>query len=206
MGSTASVPDCYADQYLTTESRLPQNGDQNDITNRQEIFEHASPAGIATVFSGLICGAIRTTVFQANGEKYSQASVTIVFPPWGGLVDCLLSLEICEPWVQPLAMALFAATVKRVGKTLHVGFERGITITVPNSEATLKGVENEAIAMVFGSEIQLAIQESRIRLRELEEGILASECVSMIVTEKGAIINLSLSLAQGLEIQKKLYT
>jgi hypothetical protein len=37
---------------------------------------------------------------------------------------------------------------------------------------TLKGVENEAIAMVFGSEIQLAIKESRIRLRELEEGYI----------------------------------
>ncbi|OQE72622.1 hypothetical protein PENNAL_c0095G11909, partial [Penicillium nalgiovense] len=189
-----SVPDCYADQYFTTVSRLPQNDGQDDITNTQEIFEHASLAGIATVFSGLICGAIRTTLFQANGEKYSKASVTTVFPPWGGPVDCLLSLEVCESWVQPLAMALFSATVKWVGKTLHVGFERGTTLTVPNSEATLKGVENEAIAMVFGSEIQLAIKESRIRLRELEEGKLATECVSMIVTGKGAIVNLSLGL------------
>lgn len=187
-------------------SRLPQNDGQDDITNTQEIFEHASLTGIATVFSGLICGAIRTTLFQANGEKYSKASVTTVFPPWGGPVDCLLSLEVCESWVQPLAMALFSATVKWVGKTLHVGFERGTTLTVPNSEATLKGVENEAIAMVFGSEIQLAIKESRIRLRELEEGKLATECVSMIVTGKGAIVNLSLGLVRGLEIQKKLYT
>lgn len=50
-------------------------------------------------------------------------------------------------------MALFTATVKWVRKTLYVGFERGITLTIPNSEATLKGVENEAIAMVFSSEI-----------------------------------------------------
>ncbi|KAJ5230930.1 hypothetical protein N7489_011638 [Penicillium chrysogenum] len=69
-------------------------------------------------------------------------------------------------------MALFNATVKWVGKALHIGFERGTTLTFPNSEATLKGVENEAIAMVFGSEIQQAIEESRIRLREVEEGKL----------------------------------
>jgi hypothetical protein len=36
LGSTASVPDCYADQYFTTVSRLPQNDGQDDITNRQE--------------------------------------------------------------------------------------------------------------------------------------------------------------------------
>lgn len=103
-------------------------------------------------------------------------------------------------------MALFNATVKWVGNSLHIGFEIGTTLTVPNSEVTLKGVGDEAIAIVFGSEIQQAIKESRIRQRELEEGRLMTECVSMIVTEKGAIVNLSLGLVQGLEIQKKLYT
>jgi hypothetical protein len=74
--------------------------------------------------------------------------------------------------------------------------------SVPNSEATLKGVGNEAIAMVFGSEIQLSIKES---LRDLEEGKLMTECVSMIIPDKGAIVNLSLGLVRGLEMSKKLY-
>lgn len=177
-----------------------------DITNTQEIFEGASLEGIAAVFNGLICGAIRTVSFSTNGKTYSKASVTTVFPPWGGPVDCLLSLDICEPKVQPLAMALFNATVKWVEKSLHIGFERGTSLTVPNSEATLKGVGNESIAMVFGSEIHQAINESRIRLRELEEGKMMTECVSMIVTEKGAIINLSLGLVRGSQIKMKLYT
>ncbi|KGO78213.1 hypothetical protein PITC_035810 [Penicillium italicum] len=171
-----------------------------------EIFEGASLEGIATVFSGLICGSIRTSSFSTNGKTYSKASVTTVFPPWGGPVDCLLSLDICESRVQTLAMALFNATVKWVGKSLHIGFERGSSLTVPNSEATLKGVGNESIVMVFGSEIHQAIDESRIRLRELDEGRMMTECVSMIVTEKGAIINLSLGLVCGSQIKKKLHT
>ncbi|KAJ5306254.1 hypothetical protein N7508_005269 [Penicillium antarcticum] len=69
-------------------------------------------------------------------------------------------------------MALFHASVKWVAKALHISFERGTTLTVPNSEATLKGVKKEAIAMVFGSEIQQAIEESRIHLREVEDGKL----------------------------------
>lgn len=96
--------------------------------------------------------------------------------------------------------------MKWVENSLHIGFEGGTILTVPNSEVTLKGVDNEAIATMFGSEIQQAIKESRIRLRELEEGKLKTECVSMIVTEKGAIVSLSLGLVRGLEIQKKLYT
>lgn len=96
--------------------------------------------------------------------------------------------------------------MKWVENSLHIGFEGGTILTVPNSEVTLKGVDNEAIATMFGSKIQQAIKESRIRLRELEEGKLKTECVLMIVTEKGAIVSLSLGLVRGLEIQKKLYT
>lgn len=204
---TTSAPSCHVNPYFTTHTRIPQDDWQisTDLTNTQEIFEHASLEGIAAVFKGLICGAIRTS-FPTSVKTYSKASVTTVFPPWGGPVDCLLSLDICESMVQALAMTLFNATVKWAESSLHIGFESGTTLTIPNSEVTLKGVADEAIAVVFGSEIQQAIKESRIRLRELEEGKLMTECVSMIVTEKGAIVNLSLGLVRGLEIQKKLYT
>lgn len=59
--------------------------------------------------------------------------------------------------------------------------------------------------MVFGAEIQQAINESRVRLRELEEGKILTECVSMIITEKGAIINLSLGPLRGSQTKNKLY-
>ncbi|KAL4755741.1 uncharacterized protein BDW70DRAFT_145998 [Aspergillus foveolatus] len=205
----ASDHNCQANQYFAeNHSRFTQDDRQDDldITNTQEIFEHASLDGVATVFDGLICGAIRTTSFLANGKRFTRASVTTVFPPWGGPVDCLLSLDICISSVPQLAMALFNATVKWMGNSFHISFEQGTTLTVPSSEVTLKGVGDAAIAEVFGSEIQQAIQESRIRLKELEGGKLMTECVSMIVTEKDAIVSLSLGLVRGLEIKKKLYT
>lgn len=126
--------------------------------------------------------------------------MTTVFPLWGGPVDCLLSLDVCESRVEYLALALFNARVKWVEEARHIGFEGGATLTVPNSEVTLKGVKDEAIIMVFGSEIHSAINESRIRVRELQEGKLMTECVSMILTTQGAIVNLSLGLDRGLEI------
>ncbi|OJJ42058.1 hypothetical protein ASPZODRAFT_137517 [Penicilliopsis zonata CBS 506.65] len=202
---TEHIPSCRGYRDLTKPHAQDDSQENSDITNTQEIFEHASIDGIAAVFKGLICGAIRTTSVHVNGITRSTASVTTVFPPWGA-VDCLLSLDIWETSVEPLAMALFNATVKWVKESLHIGFTRGTSLTIPNSEVTLKGVHDEAIVQVFGSEIQQAINQSSIRIQEMEKGKLMTECVSMIITEKGAIISLSLGLVQGLEIRKKLYT
>jgi len=83
--------------------------------------------------------------------------------------------------VEQLAMALFNAKVKWVEQVLHVVLKEGITLIIPNSEATLKGVLDEVIIKVFGPEIHDAITESPIRKRELEEGKRVTECVSMIL-------------------------
>ena len=130
----------------------------------------------------------------------------MVFPLWGGPVDCLMSLDVCEWDVEQLAMALFNAKVKWVEQVRHIVLNEGITLIIPNSEATLKGAQDEAIIKVFGPEIYNAINESPVRIRELKEGKHVTECVSMILTKNGAIINLSLGLDKGLEIQNKLYT
>jgi hypothetical protein len=55
---------------------------------------------------------------------------------------------------------------------------------------------------MFGHDIRNAITESPVHRRELEEGKSVTECVSMVLTKNGAIINLSLSLEAGLQIQK----
>jgi len=108
--------------------------------------------------------------------------------------------------VEQLAMDLFNAKVKWVEGVLHIVLKEGITLIIPHSEATLKGVLDEAILKVFGSQIHNAIAESPIRRRELDEGKLVTEGVSMILTKNGGIINLSLGLEGGLQIQNKLYT
>lgn len=78
--------------------------------------------------------------------------------------------------------------------------KEGITVIIPYSKATLKGVLDEAIIEVFGTTIQGAITGSPIRRRQLEEGKRLTECVSMILTKNGAIVNLSLGLEGGLQI------
>jgi hypothetical protein len=169
---------------------------------QEEVIENASLQGIAKVFDEYMCGAIRRVGLQSD----LKAAVTTVLPLWGGPVDCLMSLDVCEREVEQLAMALFNAKVKWVEQVLHVVLKEGITLIIPNSEATLKGVLDEVIVKVFGPEIHDAITESPIRRRELEEGKRVTECVSMILTKNGAIINLSLGLEGGLKIQNKLYT
>lgn len=163
------------------------------------MIENATLHGIAKVFDEYLCGAIR----RVEGDL--KAAVTMAFLLWGGLVHCLMSLDICENDVEQLAMALFGAKVKWAEQVLHLVLNEGITLIIPNSEATLKGVKDEAIIEIFGTEIYGAITESPVHRRELAEGKRVTECVSMIFTKKGAIINLSLGLEGGLQLQNKMF-
>jgi len=154
-----------------------------------------------------MCDAIRRVNIENDGITSLKAAVTLDFPLWG-LVDCLMSLDVRERNVEQLAMALFSVQVESVGHARYVILPGGVRLT-PNPEVTLKGVLDEAIIHVFGSEIHGAITACRMRKKELEEGSPVTECVSMILTgspDEGAIINLSLGLKGGAQIRKKLYT
>jgi hypothetical protein len=171
------------------------------------VIEKASLQGIAAVFDEYMCSAIRRDTVQSGAITSSMAAVTMDFPPWG-LVDCLMSLEVHQSEVGYLAMALFKVRVESVGQVRYVSLKEGVRLT-PNPEITLKGVLDEAIIDVFGSEIHGAIRTCRMRKKELEEGNRVTECVSMILTSspsEGAIISLSLGLEGGVQIQNKLYT
>ncbi|EDN05787.1 predicted protein [Histoplasma mississippiense (nom. inval.)] len=177
---STSISTCRTNALPTeTHKRSAHEGSPNNsnVTTAQEVFEHASLEGIATVFDQYICGAIRRDPIQIDRITFWRASVTTVFPLWGGPVDCLLSLDICEWGVEYLAMALFNAKVKWVEQVLHIVLNEGITLIVPNSEATLKGVRDEALIMVFGSDIHKAINESPVHRRELEEGKHVTEYI-----------------------------
>jgi hypothetical protein len=178
----------------------------NTTTMQEEAIENASLEGITKVFSQDICRAVRKVQVQNNGMIIWKASVTMVFPLRGGFIDCLMSLDICEWGVEYLAMALFNINVRWVEQVLHAVLREGTTLITPNSETTLKGVPDKAINIVFGSEIQNAINESPVRRRELQAGKHITECVSMILIKNGAIINISLGLDAGVQIQNKLYT
>jgi hypothetical protein len=81
---------------------------------------------------------------------------------------------------------------------LHVILKEGITLIILHFKATLKGVLNKAIIKVLSLKIYNIITENLIYKRELEEGKLIIECVLIILTKNGAIINLFLNLKGGL--------
>ncbi|KAL4958926.1 uncharacterized protein BDV14DRAFT_23145 [Aspergillus stella-maris] len=175
------------------------------IAQEQQVISHASLERIPRVFNEYVCGAIRRVSVQNSGIPMIKAAVTMTFPR-SGLVDCLMSLDICEQEVEQLALDLFNTEVKWMEQVLHVVVNGGITLIMPNSEITLKGVLDEAIIKVFGHDIYGAISTSRVRTREFDQEKLVTECVSMILTKTGAFINLSLGLEGAVQIQNKLYT
>jgi hypothetical protein len=175
---------------------------------RQEVFEHASLRGTGIIFkyNKYLCDVIRKVSIQVGTSSVWKAAVTTVFPIWGGPVDCLLSLDICEWGVEYLMKTLFNAKVRSTEQGWHIVLREGTTLVVPKAETILKGVHESTIIEVFGSEIHKGIVEGPVRKRESQEGKEMTECVSMILTRQGAIINLSLSLESGLEIKSKLYS
>lgn len=155
------------------------------------------------MFGDELCCAIR----KVYTGGHLKAAVTTVLPKWGGPVDCLVSLDIREEEADRLALALFNANVTWVQQDLHVVLRDGLTIILSCSEAevTLKGATDEAIINVFGSETCDAVNDTRMRKREWEEGKQLTQCVSMILTKSGAIISISLGLEDGIRIQNRLY-
>lgn len=182
---------------------ISSNNELSATKQEQLVFIKASLPGIATIFDPYISGI----VMRLKEQSSLKGAITIVFPS-GGLVDCLISLQIHQSEVEYLAIALFKVRVKLVGQVQHVCLKDSITLR-PNSEITLKGVLNQAIIDVFGFEIHKAISVCRLHERELREGIAVTGCVSIILISKsseGAIIGLSLGLEEGTQIRKKLYT
>lgn len=176
-----------------------------DVVGTQTLIENASLEGIISIFDEYICSIVRRVTVQTENIAVCKGSVTAAISPSNSPVDCLLSLEVCEWSVGHLAMALFDAKVVWKDLVKHIYFGDGTTLVIPHTEATLRGVRNEALLTVFGPQIHNAINDSSIRRREQQEGKQVTECVSMILMEDGAIINLSLGLDRGLEIIDKLY-
>lgn len=110
--------------------------------------------------------------------------------------------QVLKAWRVQLGRSVQRLCQRRLGSA-HSPGSQGSMWRESDAEVTLKGVEDGAIIKVFGSEIHGAVQECAIRRRETKP---ATECISMILTQNGAFINLSLGLEVGLRIQSQLYT
>ncbi|KAI1932540.1 hypothetical protein LOZ58_006812 [Ophidiomyces ophidiicola] len=170
--STSGVPCIEAQSELFGVPEI--SNDQNfNPAPEQRVFEHPSLQTVVKTFSQDMASAIRRFIVRDE----LKAAVTTVFPIWAGTVDCLMSLEVSEWSVEWLMMVLFGAKLKWVNQVRHLVFNNGVTLIIPNSEATLKGVSDEAIVNVFGPEIHDAIAESPIRRKELAEGMHVTDDV-----------------------------
>lgn len=99
--------------------------------------------------------AIRRVTVNSN----LKATIIIVFPSQVGLVQCLMSLEICKQGTKQLAKALFNAEVEQVEQAIYIVLKEEVTLIVPNYKVTLKGVLDTAIIKVFSSKIHTTITE-----------------------------------------------
>ncbi|KAE8442162.1 hypothetical protein EG329_003750 [Mollisiaceae sp. DMI_Dod_QoI] len=171
------------------------------------VLEYASPQGLGSVFNRYFCQAIRKEMVRQNGTTSMKALVTTVFPDQG-LVDCLMSLVVNESQVEHIAMALYKAQTKSDPGVWSFANEGSMQVLSIHGETTLTGLSDEAIMMVFGNQVHGAIAASRMRKKELDEGLELTRCVNMILPSKSyrsAVITFPLELKGGVEICGQLY-
>jgi hypothetical protein len=167
------------------------------------VFTHAEVEGTREVFGEGMMHKIKRVQMDKDWR-----AVTMRFPRTRTPEipsSCFLSLEIREEDMKELAIALFKIEVNWVTDTFQLVHENGTVQIVPHSEFTLKGVLGKDIVAVFEPEINSAITECPVRARELLEGKLRTDCVSMIFRRSEGTIILALDLERGVQIQGKLY-
>ncbi|KAK6088933.1 haloacid dehalogenase-like hydrolase [Seiridium cupressi] len=159
---------------------------------------------VGRVFNDEISGIIRKVPVKDNNIIVYSAAIVVNFPN-SGAVECLLSIDV-EGWaINRLTKTLFNTETCWPDPSRCVISSAGARLTILNPDVTMTGARNETLLEVFGPELYQAIHESSIRKRELEVHKQKTECVSISFTDGGAILNLSLSLKAGIDIQNKLF-
>ncbi|EUC26738.1 hypothetical protein COCCADRAFT_113512 [Bipolaris zeicola 26-R-13] len=157
--------------------------------------------GIEKVFRQYLLDRIENTDLRQNWR-----AVFMRLPMWpqdlSGPYFMLLNLR--EGSVKEVAMALFKVEVTWRTNAFWIIHENGLLQIIPHSQYTMKGVSDKDIIAVFGADIHAAITTYSIRANELREGDRRTKCVSITFLEKRAVINLILSVSEGVKIQSKL--
>lgn len=73
-------------------------------------------------------------------------------------------------------MVLFNARLKCAEQVQHIVFSDEITLMMSDSEGTLRGVRDEALITLFGSEIYDATSDNSIRRGDFQEGKPGNVC------------------------------
>ncbi|KAF2007863.1 hypothetical protein P154DRAFT_412282, partial [Amniculicola lignicola CBS 123094] len=138
----------------------------------------------------------------------NKANLTMTFPAHdSGRIDCLMSLVILPNKVQNVARELFGVNLEIDGNIWYVILGNGVRL-LPGLELHLQGAQNEGIVGLLGNSISSAIKGSPIRREEVREAMLATSCVTLIITrspQEGGVLNLNLEVGEGFELKRALF-
>jgi hypothetical protein len=170
--------------------------DASSVSN----VSHPATERLPPVFPLYMCGAV--------SKLGDRANLTMTFPAdESGKIDCLMSLVILPNKVQHIARELFGTNLEIDGNIWYVIQENGGRL-LPGPELHLQGAQDKAINKLLGNNVSSAIKGSPIRREEVREAILATSCVTLIITrspQEGAVLNLNLEIGEGFRIKRTLF-
>lgn len=124
-----------------------------------------------------------------------------------GRIGCLMSLSILPNKVQNVAKELFGTNIEIDGDIWYVTQENGGRL-LAGADLHLQGAQDNAIKKLLGNAVYTAIDESPIRREEIREVILATSCVTLIITrwhKDGGVLNLNLEVGEGFGLKRLLF-
>jgi hypothetical protein len=187
---------------LGSSTTMVSNGNMWNLTYPHESMEYPSLEEAAAVFDACICNMMQ----KVNTAAPSRVVLTVTLPSESVPIVCLMSLRVYEWAVEFLAQSLFDFKVKRVDQIRHIISSKELQVAVSGADTMLRGAQDEALIAVFGFSMYEAMNGNFIRRKEIQEGKARTDCVSMVLLDDGAIINISLDWDNGLKIRNKLYT
>ncbi|EER39905.1 conserved hypothetical protein [Histoplasma capsulatum var. duboisii H88] len=172
-GSTGPIP-LPAAIGLQETPKLNQTSTTIDYSTRNRV--QCELSGTQTSNNMNPSSSLEQPVFEnASSQKVAEMFNKTWHPLSEGKVDCLVSLEVSKWSVEWVLMVLFSTKLKWANQVQHLVLNNGVTLIIPNSEVTLKGVTDEVIVSGFGPEIHDAITKNPIHRKELAEGIHVTE-------------------------------
>jgi hypothetical protein len=163
---------------------------QNDVisskTNETIQYTYVEREGIKEVWGEYWADVIKAAEIR---DSWRAVSVRLPRRPNDHLTSCITSLDVRIEYVEEVAMALF-----------------GIKVYVePDSKFKISGVLDKNIIDVFGADTYYAISVSPERKEEVKKGVDKTQCVKMTLSKGKCTIDLTLSLMEGVMIQKRLW-
>lgn len=174
--SDMNQPIHYSDLALDIGEVEVHIGQPTDTQPQEQSLGTPLSSNLPRVFPQYMCGAIKKTIKSGN----SVAAITINFAPTQAMA--LLSMEILPEKLPFIAAQFFFSHLEPQAGFQHIIMDNGTVLQIPRgAEIVLLRARTDFVNLLLGSIIEDAMQQSHLRMVEVQEGLTYTECARLLL-------------------------